>query len=205
MPELSVLATYALAVLVVELTPGPNMAWLAVLSATDGRRAGLAAVAGVGLGLLAIGGAAALGLAALINGSPLLYEALRWAGSLFLLYLAFEGWRDAGESSTAVMQSGSLRQFGRGFVINALNPKAGLFYIAVLPEFIDPAHPVALQAGLLTLISVGIATAVHLAIVALAGNAHDFLRDADRNRLVRRVLAVLLAGIAIWLFLSTAR
>lgn len=205
MPDPSAFAAFALAVLVVELTPGPNMAWLAVLSAGEGRRAGLAAVAGVALGLLAIGAAAALGLSALIAGSPLLYDGLRWAGSLFLLYLAVEGWREAGESSPARIETGNLRHFSRGFVINALNPKAGLFFVAVLPEFIDHTASIAPQATALTALSVAIATGVHLAIVALAGSAQAFLQDPARNRLARRCLAVLLAGIAVWLFLSTAR
>ncbi|MEE2565396.1 LysE family translocator [Hyphobacterium marinum] len=205
MPDLTALAAFSLAVLVIELTPGPNMAWLAVLSASEGRRAGLMAVAGVALGLLAIGAAAALGLSALIAGSPVLYDGLRWAGSLFLLYLAFEGWREAGESSPARIEEGNLRHFSRGFVINALNPKAGLFYVAVLPEFIDHTAPVAPQAAALTALSVAIATGVHLVIVALAGSAQAFLNDPVRNRIARRVLAVLLAGIAVWLFLSTAR
>lgn len=206
MPDPAALATYALAVLVIELTPGPNMAWLAILSATEGRRAGLAATAGVALGLLAIGVAAALGLAALIAGSPVLYDLLRWAGVLFLLYLAIEGWRAAGESSPSRLQdTGALRHFTRGFLINALNPKAGLFFVAVLPEFIDPAQPIAPQAALLTLVSVAIATAIHLGIVALSGSAQAFLADEARSLIARRILAVLLALIAVWLFFSTAR
>ena len=74
------IAGFALTSMLIELTPGPNMAYLAVVSATQGRRPGFAAVAGVALGLSIVGLAAALGLAALIGASPVLYQALRWGG-----------------------------------------------------------------------------------------------------------------------------
>ena len=84
------LLAFILTCLVIELTPGPNMAYLALLSASIGRRAGFAATLGVALGLLIVGLAAALGLAAVIANSRLLYEALRWAGVLYLFWLAWE-------------------------------------------------------------------------------------------------------------------
>jgi threonine/homoserine/homoserine lactone efflux protein len=205
MIELATLAAFAFTVLVIELTPGPNMAWLAVLSASEGRRAGFAAVAGVALGLATIGAAAALGLGAVIERSEFLYAALRWGGVFFLLYLAWEGWRDADEAPPVHQTENHLRYFLRGFLINALNPKAALFYIAVFPEFISPDRPIALQAALLAAISVSVATAIHIAIVALAGSARAFLEDDRRRRIVQRALSVLLAGVALWLLVSTAR
>ena len=80
------------AAVVMELTPGPNMTWLVLLSARAGWRAGLQAVAGITSGLALMGGVAASGAAALIAAYPLVYETLRWAGVIFLLYLAFEAW-----------------------------------------------------------------------------------------------------------------
>lgn len=205
MPELSLLATYALTVLVLELTPGPNMAWLAVLSAGEGRRAGLSATAGVALGLLLIGVAAALGLAAVIARSDLAFETLRWAGTLFLLWLAWQGWQAGGETSPARLEKGGMRHFWHGFALNALNPKAGVFYIAVLPEFLTGSWPLAVQAVGLTLISVAVATLIHLTIVAMAGTARRWIEDPVVNRRVRRGLSLLLVAIAAWLFFTTAR
>jgi threonine/homoserine/homoserine lactone efflux protein len=205
MPDPSSLLGFALAVLIIEVTPGPNMAWLAVLSAGTGRRAGLSAVAGIALGLLVIGAAAGLGLAALITAAPALYEVLRWGGVLFLVYLAVEGWREAGETSPAQLPNGSLKHFSRGFLINALNPKAALFYVAVLPEFIDPARNLPLQAALLTLLSVIIATIIHAAIVLAAAPARALVSDPQRLKTLRRVLSALLVVIAIWLFFETGR
>jgi len=197
------LFAFILTVIVIELTPGPNMAWLAVLSADRGRHAGLAAVLGVATGLAMLGLLAALGFAALIARSPWLFETLRYGGTLFLLWLAFEGWRSAGESASAKLDGSLRRYFRDGLMINLLNPKAGLFYLIVLPDYIRPDLPGLPQAVGLTAISVGIATAIHLAIVAMASRASIWLADADQTRLFRRGLAVLLALIAIWLFLDT--
>jgi len=199
----SPLIAFILTVIVIELTPGPNMAWLAVLSADRGRRAGLAATLGVATGLALLGLLAALGFAALIARSPWLFEMLRYGGTLFLLWLAIEGWRSAGESSPARMDGSLRRHFRDGLMINLLNPKAGLFYLIVLPDYISPDLPSLPQAVGLTAISVGIATGIHLVIVALAARAAVWLSNADRTRLFRRALAVLLALIAIWLFLDT--
>lgn len=94
------LAGFALAVLLIELTPGPNMAWLAGLSLAEGRRTGLAAVAGVTIGLAANALLAALGATTLLSGNALAWDVLRYGGGAFMLWLAWESWRDAGTSST---------------------------------------------------------------------------------------------------------
>ena len=83
------LLAFAATCLVIELAPGPNMAYLAVLSASKGRRAGFAATLGIALGLLIVGLAAALGLTAIIANSRWVYEALRWGGVFYLLWLAW--------------------------------------------------------------------------------------------------------------------
>jgi len=199
------LLAFAITCFVIELTPGPNMAYLAVLSAGKGRRAGLAATLGVALGLLIVGFAAALGLAALITSSRMLYEALRWGGSLYLLWLAYEGWRgdDANPSVSATVETPTTKYFLRGLYTNLLNPKASVFYVAILPTFVDESGSVVGQATILTIVYVTIATLIHSTIVALAGFAQPWLEDESRNKIVKRVLSVALAGIAIWLFVAT--
>ena len=87
------LLEFVLTVLVLELTPGPNMAYLATLALDRGRRAGLLATAGVAAGLSVHAIVAALGLGVLISQSPLLYHLLRWVGVAYLLYLAWETWQ----------------------------------------------------------------------------------------------------------------
>tara|TARA_R110002074_G_scaffold75832_2_gene172919 strand:+ start:47 stop:664 length:618 start_codon:yes stop_codon:yes gene_type:complete len=203
--DLAALATFAFTVLVIELTPGPNMAWLAVLSASEGRRAGFAAVAGVALGLTVVAAAAALGLGALLERVDWLYETLRWAGVAFLIYLGIQGWRDADDVPSVDANQGYLRYFAHGFLVNALNPKAALFYVSVFPQFIRPDAPVAPQAAVLAVISVSIATLIHLGIVMLAGSARHFLEEPRRHRIFQRALSLLLIGVAIWLLVATAR
>jgi threonine/homoserine/homoserine lactone efflux protein len=191
---------FLLTSLVLELTPGPNMGTLASLTLERGRRAGLAAVAGIALGLAIIGTLAAFGLAALIVESPTLYQALRWAGILYLLYLAYDAWRDAGQGADiASRPEGAGSLFLRGLSVNLLNPKAAVFYIAVLPTFIDAARGAVLVQNLtLVAIYVAVATAVHTGVVLLAARLRPLLVAGAGERLVRRALAVVMAIIAIW-------
>lgn len=199
------LTGFVIASVLMEITPGPNMAYLAILSLSDGRRAGYAAVAGVALGLLIVGLASALGVGAAITASPLAYQALRWGGVAYLLWLAWDGWRDADEPPEHAAQGSSLaRFFGRGLITNLLNPKAFAFYVAVLPGFISLNGPVVPQAVTLTLIYVAVASVIHLGIVTAADFSRRVLTDDRRRTTLRRVLSVLLALVAIWLAVNTA-
>ena len=198
------LLSFALTSLLIELTPGPNMTYLALVAAQDGRRAGFATVAGVTLGLAAIGIVAAFGVSELVQSSPLLYEGLRWAGVMFLLYLAWEGW-SAGADIVASESQSNGRYFMRGLVTNLLNPKAAVFYVAVLPTFLDASRPALPQTISLTVVYVLVATLIHSAIVVLAATLEPFLNDPRREKIARRVLSALLACVAIWFGWSTAR
>jgi threonine/homoserine/homoserine lactone efflux protein len=204
----SILA-FAIASIVIEITPGPNMAYLAALTVSNGIRAGVAAVAGVALGLAIYGAVAAVGLAEIIQQSRFLYEALRWSGVAFLLWLAWEGWfaePEAGPDATDG-HDGTLRKaFQRGLITNLLNPKAGIFFIAVVPTFVTPAtdHVMA-QTLVLSAVYVTVATSIHLLIVLLASRLRDVLSDPTRRRTIRKVLAVVLAAIAVWFAVTTTR
>jgi threonine/homoserine/homoserine lactone efflux protein len=194
------LAEFALLSLIVEVTPGPNMAWLAVTSAAEGRRAGLMAVAGVATGLAMIGVAAAFGLAAVISASPVLWNILRWGGVAWLLYLAWEAWTDAdGEAEPTDGRT----WFKRGLITNLLNPKAAVFYIAMLPGFLTPTAAVLPQTLIMTAVYVAVATAVHATIVLASGTMSYLLTDPVRSGRIRRTLAVLLALVALWFAWST--
>lgn len=199
------LAPFIVTATLIELTPGPNMAFLAVVSATEGRRKGYATVAGVTLGLLIVGILAALGLAAVISQSAILFEILRWGGIAYLLFLAVQGWKDIRETSPhAITQKHALTDYFRhGLVINLLNPKAALFYIAILPTFLNPEQTGPTETVTLTLIYVIIATLIHLIIVSFAALLHPFLAVPGRNRLTRRGLSLALAAVALWFGWST--
>lgn len=198
------LAEFALASLLIELTPGPNMAYLAALSLAEGRRAGFAAVAGVALGLAGVGLMAAFGLGSLIDRIPFAYETLRYAGAAFLLYLAFEGWRGAGAADEAPL--GPNGAFRRALLTNLLNLKAAAFYLTVMPLFLVAGRADTLgQSLVLVAIYVAVASAVHAAIVAFAAALRPFLVEGPHERFVRRALALSLALVALWFFWGTRR
>src|SRR5215213_6504182 len=182
---------FLVAVLVIEITPGPNLGYLAALSATRARVAGLAATAGVALGLSTHAVAAAFGVGVLIADHAWAYELLRWAGVAFLVWLAYEGWVGERETSPADAPSrdGRAGLFWRGYWNNVLNPKSALFFVAVVPRFLDPGHGSTSRLALLGAIYVGVATAVHTGVVLLAGALRPFLAGGNRQRLVRRGLS----------------
>lgn len=179
------------------------MAFLALLAATEGRKAGFAAVAGVGVGLTIVGAAAALGVAALIANSVVAYQAVRWAGVGYLLWLAWQDWRGAsGEDEYARAGSSLTQYFRRGLITNLLNPKAALFYLAVLPGFLQADAKLA-EVMILSSIYVAIATFVHAVIVIASGTARDWLADPARTQRARRVSALVLVGVGAWMILKT--
>jgi threonine/homoserine/homoserine lactone efflux protein len=201
---------FILAVFLLELTPGPNMAYLATLALARGRAAGLYATLGVGLGLSVHAVVTVFGAGTLIQHYPWLYEALRWTGVAYLLFLAWEGWWSEKENSPerADLFSTAGPLFLRGFLSNVFNPKSILFFVSVVPTFVrsgpgELATP--LQMIIFGVLYVGIATAIHATIVMLAGELRPWLVEGPRQRLVRRILSVALAFVAVWLIWTTRR
>jgi threonine/homoserine/homoserine lactone efflux protein len=192
------IAGFALTSFLIELTPGPNMAWLAIATVTTGRGNGFAAVAGIGLGLLGVGLAAALGLAALLTAFPALSQALRWGGVGYLLWLAYDGWISADDPpDTSLTTHARAVYFRRGLITNLLNPKAAVFYLAILPPFL-PTGAGLPETLTLSLVYVAVATAVHAGIVALSAAAAPLLTNDAKRRTTARVLSALLALVALW-------
>ena len=202
----SPLIAFVLTSLIIEMTPGPNMAYLAVLGASRGRIAGFSAVLGVALGLALLGIAVGLGGGSLILNNRLAYETLRWAGALYLCWLAYDSWKEARHPvETAPVSQSLFVQFRRGFITNLLNPKAALFYIAVVPEFISGPAPSVRELAVLVSIYVAVATFVHGLIVVLAGTLQAFLAAPQRRKMAGNVFAIVLFLVAIWLFVSGGR
>lgn len=172
------------------------MAWLAGLAAVEGRRSGMAAVAGVALGLLLNGVLAALGLAALLSAAPSLWSVLRLAGAGMMLWLAWETWRSADETGDRQGDNTAGRSFAAGAMVNLLNPKAYLFFVVVAPQFLNGRALNLSNALILALVSSSVATAIHTAIVLAGSRAQGWLSDPGRITVVRRVFAVLMIGVA---------
>ena len=195
------LAAFLLAVALIELTPGPNMGYLAMVASRSGRAAGMMTVAGVTVGLAIYLAASVLGLAEAALRWPWLYQGLRWAGVAYLAWLAFDAWRGAETDAAPPHDGGDL--FLRGLINNLLNPKAAVFYIALLPEFVRPeAGRVAAQALTLGAIHIAVSFAVHTAIVWGAAGAKPAL-DALNRGAIQKLFAAGLAGIAVWLAITT--
>ena len=205
MSENSLLA-FALTAVIIELTPGHNMGYLAVLTASAGRRAGLAATAGVAVGLVGAGVASSLGLAAIVAASNLAYELLRWGGVLYLLWLAWEGWRDAPDGiEKSVDPSSHAKFFFRGLITNLLNPKAIIFYLSVFPAFIDAGRPLIAQTVTLLAIYVTVATIIHSSVVLAAAAIQSMFQNQRNIIVVRRVMSASLVLVAAWLLYTTHR
>jgi threonine/homoserine/homoserine lactone efflux protein len=188
---------FALAVLVIELTPGPNMAWLSGLAATEGRRAGMSAVAGVALGLLVNGVLAALGLAALLKAVPQLWSGLQWAGALMMAVLAIEAWRGSSRQEPRLAQNGLHRRaFVTGALINLLNPKAYIFFLVVAPQFLGGEVLSLANAITLAVVSTVIATVIHIALVLAGARAYGWLADPRRTLWARRGFAMIMLVVA---------
>jgi hypothetical protein len=123
-------------------------------------------------------------------------------GVLFLLYLAWDAWRTPTQSSAAA--SDMPASFGRGLLTNLLNPKAAMFYVTVLPRFIDPAQAVLPQNLLLTALHVGVVIVIHTGIVLFAAQSRRLFDNPAREQRVRRGLAIVLALVAVWFLFETA-
>ena len=198
---------FLVVIALLELTPGPNMTWLATLTLDKGRAAGLQAALGIALGLCLYLIAAIAGLGALMAAQPQLLAGLRWLGVFYMVYLAFEPWverarqtPEAGISEGGEPSAHAGRHFMRGLTLNILNPKAALFYVTLLPRFVDESGgQVWVQSLWLGLTHIGVATGVHLAIVLAAGSLRPWLSAGKRRTYLNIFFTLALLGIAAWL------
>lgn len=181
--------------LLLNITPGPDMAFTLASAVKGGARAGVAAAIGVGFGSLAWALATAVGLAALVAASQHALALIRIAGGCYLLYLAIETYRHRREPIDATGAGGGLDAFRAGFVTNLLNPKVGLFYIAFLPAFTDSAMgPLWMQVLVLGAVFSVSGALVLVAVAATAGAARKRLVASVRWRASVRTLSALVFG-----------
>jgi threonine/homoserine/homoserine lactone efflux protein len=190
-PEPSTIVLFAAAALALLVIPGPSVLYIVTSSAEHGWRAGLASVAGVHLGSVVHIGAAAVGLSAVLVRSAAAYQVVKYAGAAYLVYIGVR--RLLGRDRTPIHDSDSeqdagvptARLFWRGAMVNVLNPKTALFFLAFLPQFVDPERgAVALQAVVLgaVFIVLGFCSdgAYALAAAHLAGRVRRRLRAGLR-------------------------
>ncbi len=149
-PEAAV--AFLFASILLGLAPGPDNIFVLTQSAVYGRKAGFFVVFGLCTGLIVHTAAVALGVAALLQTSSYAFTTLKLAGALYLLWLAWQAFRATGHNLTINPENRRTywQLYRRGIFMNVTNPKVSLFFLAFLPQFVDPAHgPVAVQIGLL--------------------------------------------------------
>lgn len=202
MPDLTNLLTFAAIALGMVLTPGPNMVYLISRSICQGKTAGLISLGGVALGFVFYMLCAALGITALVMAVPYAYDAIRYAGALYLLWLAWQAVRPGGRSPFQVKDMPIDRPrklFTMGFLTNLLNPKIAVMYLSLLPQFIDPANGSILgQALILGTTQIVISVFVNAMIAVSAASIALFLTQRPTFAVVQRwVMGTVLGGLAV--------
>ena len=178
------LAAFVLASTVLAVTPGPGVVYIFARTLAQGRRAGLASVAGVALGNLGNAIGASIGLAALFAVSSLAFTVVKFAGAAYLVWLGIRAWRaPAATLATPAFEAPRLgRIFRDGCVVALLNPKTALFFAAFLPQFIDPSASAIAQSALFGAAFVAIAACTDTAYVLAAGAAAPALGTFGKAR-----------------------
>ena len=193
--------TFVLIALLMVLTPGPNMAYLVSRSIGQGRAAGMISLAGIASGFLVYMLCAAFGLTALILAVPFAYDALRLVGAAYLLYLAWQVLRPGGRSPFQVrgMPRHSARTlFSMGLMTSLLNPKIAMFYLSVIPQFVDPhVGSLLAQSLLLGATQLMVSVSVNSLIIVAASSLAAFLTARPMwLRLQRWIMSLTLGGFA---------
>jgi threonine/homoserine/homoserine lactone efflux protein len=178
MPSGTELSLFLVAALILPLTPGPAVTYIVARSLSQGRTAGLVSSLGVGLGGLLHVLAAALGLSAIIASSALAFSVLKYAGAAYLIWLGIQRLFGGNtETVEAAPARESLRQiFWQGAVVNALNPKAALFFLAFLPQFVNPRGSLVPQVVFLGMTFVTMAIVTDSAWALVASTAARWLK-----------------------------
>src|SRR5262245_34754341 len=202
LPAWPLLATFLVASIILAVTPGPGVAYIVTRSLLQGRRSGMASVAGVAIGNFGNALAASLGLAALLATSSVAFSIVKYLGAAYLIYLGIQTIRRRDEgNSTAVAEVPLRTVFRDGLIVALFNPKTAIFFAAFLPQFISPGQPFLAQSVVLGAIFVLIA-AVSDSGYALAASA--IARWLTGSRRLGRVGAILGGATDIALGVATA-
>ena len=210
MPSTATLLAFAAVSLGMVLTPGPNMLYLISRSLCQGPKAGLISLGGVALGFLFYMLCADFGITALLFAVPYAYDALRLAGAAYLAWLAWSAVKPGGASPfevRALSPDSPRKLFLMGLVTNLLNPKVAMFYLALFPQFIDPAAgSVLAQTLALGAVQITISLAGNATYALTAGGIAAFLaRHPLWVTAQRWLMGLVLGGLAVRLALDSRR
>jgi threonine/homoserine/homoserine lactone efflux protein len=192
---------FCLACIALVATPGPNVLYLVSRTLAQGRGAGFVSLAGTSAGVAAHALAAALGLSALLATVPVAYDVVRWAGAIYLAWLAWTTWRSQNGKTQSIapteVRAGQL--FRQGLLTSLLNPKVALFELALFPQFVSPSHgSVLVQSLILAATQLALAIAGDsLFVLAAARVRRFFAARLGWGRWSKRALAGVFGGLAL--------
>ncbi len=189
MPGVTTVLLFALATTILTVSPGPGVLYVAARSLAQGRRAGFASMIGIESGEIVWIVAAATGVAALLAASVTGLTALRFAGAAYLIYLGVQRWRQV--EKFPVPRAAPLgRIFAQGFVTQLLNPKVAVFFVAFLPQFLNPAQQIARQVIVLGVVYIAIAVVIDSTyVLTAAAISSRFIRSKVAQRRTGRFAA----------------
>lgn len=192
--------------LLLALAPGPDNLFVLAQSAQHGRRAGLIVTVGLCTGILVHTAAVSFGVAAIFQTSQLAFTLLKSIGAAYLLYLAYQAFRagGAGNGSKAVQRLSYGRLYRRGVIMNVTNPKVSIFFMAFLPQFVDPARgPIVPQMLVLGAIFILSTILVFGSVSLLAGTFGQWLARSERaGKVLNRTAGSIFAGLALKLMMA---
>src|ERR1700735_467748 len=201
-PNGTSIGVFCVAAILLLLTPGPAVLYIVARSVEQGRIAGLASVCGITTGTLVHVLAAALGLSALLASSALAFAVVKYAGAGYLIYIGARRILSRPDTPAAQIELPP-RSLGRlyrdGFVVNLLNPKTALFFLAFLPQFVDPSRgAVALQIAFLGVMFAGMGFLSDSAYALAAGTAGQWVkRNSHYLRWERYVTGTVFIGLGV--------
>ncbi|MEO1138307.1 MAG: LysE family translocator [Pseudomonadota bacterium] len=191
----AVLVAFIAAGLLLNITPGADFVFVSASGISGGPKIGMAAALGVNAGVAVHVVMAAGGVSALILAFPWAYDAIRYLGAAYLLWLAVNAWRASGQLDAGRAAPSMWRAVRRGFLTNVLNPKTALFIFAFIPQFTDPAvGPIWMQILILGVIFMVFGAAFSLCLGAAAGVFARALQA--KTKLLNRISAVMFGGLA---------
>lgn len=193
---------YCLAVAVFALMPGPIVTLIVANSLSHGSRSGLATVAGASIGNTVLLCATAVGLIAFFELLSEVFELVRWAGAAYLVWLGIKAWQTSTRPHATVspaMRRGASLQ---GFWMAITNPKAIVFYIAFLPQFLDSHRPAGSQLFVMICTTIIITILFDSIYALLAGHARNWFTAPGRRGLQQRITGMLLIGVGCGLLLA---
>jgi threonine/homoserine/homoserine lactone efflux protein len=199
------LLAFTIAAVVLAITPGPGIAYVVARTVAGGRAEGLASCLGTGVGGMLHVLAAALGLSLLIAQSAVAFNLVKYLGAAYLVYLGIRMLirKDPAPNAEPVVPQGARHAFFEGILVEALNVKTALFFLAFLPQFVQPGEPLVLQLVMLGSICVALNTLVDvIAVFAADRLLQSSTVRAARARLLTRLSGVTMLGLGAYLALS---